>query len=121
LADALIAHMPAAKVEIWSASMLPAAKFWYNTLWDISHYCERLEAGTADDDAKKGAKKVREALELGNFVVAESHRGQKVERCGGVTIYLKGPPSELSRFYGELDLSQEHRWGRLLEAYHAPS
>lgn len=119
LAEALIAHMPTAKFEIWSATMKPAAKFWYNTLWDVTHFCERLEAGTADDDVKAAAKKVRKALELDNFVVAESHRGTKVERCGGVTIYLKGPPSELSRFYGELDFADTHRWDELLEAYHA--
>jgi hypothetical protein len=118
LADALIAHMPTAQLEIWSATKKPAAKFWYNTLWDLTHFCERLEAGTADDDVKAASKKVLEALEPGNFVVAESHRGEKVERCGGVTVYLKGPPSELSRYYGELDFAVNHRWHQLLEAYH---
>jgi beta-lactamase superfamily II metal-dependent hydrolase len=118
LADALIAHMPTAQLEIWSATKKPAAKFWYNTLWDLTHFCERLEAGTADDDVKAAAKKVLKALEPGNFVVAEAHRGEKVERCGGVTVYLKGPPSELSRYYGELDFAVNHRWHELLEAYH---
>ena len=118
LADALIAHMPAAQSEIWRATMKPAAKFWYNTLWDVSHFCERLEAGTADADVKTAAEKVRKLLEPGNYVVAEGHRGEKVERCGGVTVYLKGPPSELSRYYAELDFAKNHRWGALLKAYH---
>ena len=118
LADALIAHMPTAQLEIWSATKKPAAKFWYNTLWDLTHFCERLEAGTADDDVKAAATKVLKALEPGNFVVADSHRGTKVERCGGVTVYLKGPPSELSRYYAELDFAVKHRWHKLLEAYH---
>ena len=118
LADALIAHMPTAQLEIWSASKKPAAKFWYNTLWDLTHFCERLEAGTAHDGVKAAASKVLDALEPGNFVVAEGHRGTKVERCGGVTVYLKGPPSELSRYYNELDFAADHRWDELLEAYH---
>jgi hypothetical protein len=118
LSNALIAHWPAAQFEIWSASMKPAAKFWYDTLWDITHFCERLEAGTADDDVKAAAKTVLKALEKGNFVVAEGHRGKKVERCGGITVYLKGPPYELSRYYDELDFAKDHRWGTLLKKYH---
>jgi len=119
LADALIAHMPAAKFEMWSAAGKPAANFWYNTLWDISHFCERLETVSADEGVKAAAGKVLKVLEIGNFVVAEGHRGKKVERCGGVTIYLKAPPAELSRYYAELDFAKGHRWGKLLEAYHS--
>ncbi|MFN2169482.1 MAG: clostripain-related cysteine peptidase, partial [Anaerolineae bacterium] len=118
LSDALIAHWPAAEFEIWNATKKPAAKFWYDTLWDIAHFCERLEAGTADDDVKAAAKKVLKALEKGNFVVAEGHRGKTVERCGGVTVYLKGPPAELSRYYAEIDFAINHRWGTLLQKYH---
>jgi hypothetical protein len=118
LAGALIAHMPTAQLEIWSATKKPSAKFWYNTLWDLTHFCERLEAGTADENVKRAANGVLEALVPGGFVVAEAHRGEKVERCGGVTVYLKGPPSELSRYYGELDFAANHRWDELLQAYH---
>lgn len=120
LADALIAHMPKAAVEIWTAQRKPAAKFWYNTLWDVAHFCERLEQGTADNAVKQAAKSVRNALDAGagNFVVAESHRGEKVKRCRGVTIYLKAPPSEISRYYADLDYAVDHRWNALLEAYH---
>jgi len=67
---------------------------------------------------KAAAEKVRKLLEEGNYVVAEGHRGKKVERCGGVTVYLKGPPSELSQYYDELDFAQHHQWGKLLKAYH---
>ena len=118
LADALITHMPDALFEIWNATKKPAARFWYNTLWDLTHFCERLDKGTEDDDVKAAAKKVLEALEPGRFVIAEGHRGKKVERCGGVTIYLKPPPGELSRYYGELDYAANHRWYALLQAYH---
>jgi len=120
LAEALIAHMPTAAYEIWTAQRKTAAKFWYNTLWDVAHFCKRLEQGTTDDAMKLAAKSVQEALETGpdNFVVAESHRGEKVEQCGGVTIYLKPPPSEISRFYADLDFPADHAWGKLLDEYH---
>jgi len=118
LSDALIAHWPTAKYEMWDATDKPAAKFWYDTLWDISHFCERLEARTEDDDVKAAAKKVLKAMKKGNFVVAEGHRGKTVERCGGTTVYLKGPPAELSRYYAEIDFAMNHRWGTLLKKYH---
>lgn len=120
LSDALIAHMPTAAYEIWTAQRKPTAKFWYNTLWDVAHFCERLEQGTADKTVKQAANSVRNVLEVGagNFVVAESHRGKKVEHCGGVTIYLKPPPSEISRYYPDLDFAADHRWNAMLEAYH---
>jgi hypothetical protein len=42
LANALIAHMPKAAREIWGAQR-NSARFWHNTLWDISHFCEELD------------------------------------------------------------------------------
>jgi hypothetical protein len=120
LADALIAHMPAATFEIWSAQRQPAAKFWHNTLWDVAHFCERLEEITANNAVKQAAKKVRMVLDagVGNLVVAEAHRGEKVERCRGLTIYLKPPPSDISPYYADLDYAADHQWNALLEAYH---
>jgi len=115
LADALLAHMPASRDEAWAAARQPAANFWHHTLWDITHFCERLEAISTDGAVKAATQKVRQAV--GSFVVAEGHRGKKVERCGGVTIYL--PPFDFSRFYAELDYAAHHRWDELLAAYHA--
>jgi hypothetical protein len=119
LAEALLDHMPASRPEMWMASMQPAATFFHNTLWDIAHVCERLQAGTASRAVKRAAQRVREALVPGGFVVAEKHRGSKVQRCRGVTVYLLAPPGQLSRFYGDLDLSHNHRWHALMQAYHA--
>ena len=61
------------------------------------------------------------ALAVGpeNCVIAEGHNGAKVERCGGVTIYLMPPLLDVSRYYGELDYARDHRWLAMLEAYHA--
>jgi hypothetical protein len=118
LADALLAHMPAAGEEIWNAARPPAANFWRHTLWDISHFCERLEAISASGEVKAAAQKVRQAV--GNLVVAEAHQGKKVEHCGGVTVCLTPPPIDLSRFYAELDFAADYRWDELLAAYHEP-
>jgi hypothetical protein len=120
LADALAAHMPAAGDEVWKAQR-GSARFWHNTLWDVSHFCEELEKATADDAVRTAAAAVRAALAPGRGrpLLAEAHRGAKVEKCGGVTLYLLPPLMEISRFYSELAWAKDHRWLRMLEAYHA--
>jgi hypothetical protein len=120
LADALLAHMPDAAQEIWTAQR-GSARFWHNTLWDVAHFCEALEGVTADERVEDAAQSVRAALAPGpdRFVIAESHNGTKVERCGGVTVYLLPPLDDLSRYYDELDYAQDHRWLAMLQAYHA--
>ena len=120
LAEALIAQLPDAAMELWTAQR-KSARFWHNTLWDIGHFCEELEQVTTDDAVRRAAQDVRRALQPGpgNFVTAESHSGSKVERCGGVTIYLLPPLTDISRYYTTLNYAQEHRWQALLETYHA--
>jgi hypothetical protein len=120
LAGSLIAHMPDAATEMWRAQR-KSARFWHNTLWDVSHFCAELEERTADDGVRRAARDVRAALAVGpeNCVIAEGHNGAKVERCGGVTIYLMPPLLDVSRYYGELDYVRDHRWLAMLEAYHA--
>jgi hypothetical protein len=119
LAGSLIARMPDVAAEVWRAQR-KSARFWHNTLWDVSHFCEELEE-TADDGVRRAAHDVRAALAVGpgNCVIAEGHNGAKVERCGGVTIYLMPPLMDVSRYYGELDYARDHRWLAMLEAYHA--
>jgi sarcosine oxidase gamma subunit len=120
LADALVAHMPDAAQEIWTAQR-GSARFWHNTLWDVAHFCEALEGATADAAVDDAAQAVRAALAPGpdRFLIAEAHNGAKVERCGGMTAYLLPPLNDLSRYYAELDFAQDHRWLSMLEAYHA--
>ncbi len=120
LANALIAHMPKAAREIWSAQR-NSARFWHNTLWDISHFCEELEKKTANKAVRDAAKGVRSALQSGSkqFVLAESHRGASVARCAGATIYLLPAMMEVSPYYGDLKYAKEHRWLAMLKAYHA--
>lgn len=121
LAAALIAHMPEAAEEIWSAQR-QSARFWHNTLWDVGHFCEELEGLTADDAVRDAAAEVRASLGAGagNFVVAESHYGDTVERCAGVSIYLMPPLMAISQYYDDLAYVKEHgRWLEMMRAYHA--
>jgi hypothetical protein len=120
LANALIAHLPKAAREIWSAQR-NSARFWHNTLWDIAHFCEELEKETANRAVRDAAKSVCSALQSGSsqFVLAESHRGTSVARCAGATIYLLPALMEVSPYYGDLKFAKEHRWLAMLKAYHA--
>lgn len=119
LAEALTAHMPEAAAEVWKAQK-KSAHFWHNTLWDLSHFCLELEAATANDSVKQAAREVQSALKSGpgQFVIAESHSGRKVERCGGSSIYLLAPIVDISRYYGDLEYAKNHKWLAFLEAYH---
>jgi hypothetical protein len=120
LADALVAHMPDTANEVWKAQK-NSARFWHNTLWDISHFCEELTKGTSDNSVKKAAQDVQAALQSGpgHFVIAESHNGASVKRCAGSTIYLVPPITDISRYYADLDYARKHRWLPFLKAYHA--
>ncbi len=119
LARALIAHMPEAASEIWDAQR-QSARFWHNTLWDIGHFCEELEGLTADDAVRQAAGEVRANLGAGaeNFVVTESHYGDAVERCAGVSTYLIPPLMDISRYYADLEYAKDHKWLAMLQAYH---
>jgi len=120
LADALSASLPERAHELWTAQR-GAAHFWHNTLWDIAHFCEQLEKGAGSGAVRKAALRARQALQPGEggFVLAEAHRGEKVSRCCGVTVYLLPPLAGISRYYGELAYAKGHRWASMLEAYHA--
>jgi hypothetical protein len=119
LADCLIKTMPKASREIWNAQK-NSARFWHNTLWDISQFCEELEKGTASKDVRRAAQDVRLALKpgAGSFVLAESHAGPGVERSGGISIYLLPPLNDVSEYYKDLKFAKAHRWLSMLQAYH---
>jgi hypothetical protein len=121
LAQALTDHMPDAADEMWF-SQRKSARFHHSTLWDIAHFCEQLEDKTASDAVKAAAQKVRGALQqgAGNYVVAEAHQGDTVERCGGVTVYMLPPIFPISRYYSDLKYAKEHKWEGALRAYHEP-
>jgi hypothetical protein len=119
LADALSASLQTVAMDMWRAQRT-SARFWHNTLWDIAHFCEELEKTTTDNRVKEAARETQAALRPGegNFIIAEAHNGQSVQRCGGSSIYLLPPPQEMSRYYDELEFARKHRWLSLLKQYH---
>jgi hypothetical protein len=120
LAGALSAHMPAAAMEIWAAQRA-SPRFWHNTLWDVTSFCEELENNSASEQVRQAAAAVRAILKPGSegFIIAEAHSGDKVARCGGLTIYLVPPLIDISRYYQEVDFAKEFKWLEMLQAYHS--
>lgn len=120
LAERLVAHMPDAARELWTAQR-KSARFYHNTLWDIAHLCEELGAQTADGSIRRAAEEVRGALQAapGRFLIAESHNGPRVDRCGGLSVYLLPPLMDISRYYSELEYAKDRRWLTMMHAYHA--
>lgn len=106
--------------DVWKAQR-KATKFWRNTLWDLGHFCQEFRQVNQVAKLTDTARNVWAVLEPGDgrFLVAESHRGDKVARCRGLTIYLAPPITEISRYYQELDFSRNHTWAAMLESYHA--
>ena len=118
-AGQLATTMPTMFPKVWKAQRR-SARFAQNTLWDLGQFCQVLEQYSPDTGVGKAAQAVWNILEpgVGNFVLAESHRGNKVQHCRGVSIYLVPPITKISRYYNELDFAQSHNWAGMLEAYH---
>jgi hypothetical protein len=122
LSDALLPHMAQAKYWLGESLFRTKARFRRNTLWDIAEVCQELATEAEDDDIQQAAEAVRAAVQpqSNTFVIAEAHNGPKVERCGGVTLYL--PPriliERVSPYYKDVDYAKKHKWLAMLEAYH---
>lgn len=120
LADDLVAHMPRASREVFGAQK-DSARFWHNTLWDISSFCEELEKRTSSRAVRKAARNVCAAVQpgIGNLVISALHAGKEFERCGGLSIYLIPPLTAISCYYKNLNFAKHHQWLPMLEAYHS--
>jgi hypothetical protein len=121
LAEALIPRMSTAKYWLSETLHRTQARFQRHTLWDIAEVCEHLAKETDVEAVRTAAEDVRAVLQpvSDSLVTAERHAGKKVERCGGLTIYLA--PRVLygiSPYYKDVAYAQKHQWLRLLEAYH---
>ncbi len=116
LAEHLLADMPASGLHMRKAQR-QSANFFYKTLWDINHFCEAL-GEFASPEVCDAAAAVRDALQPGmdRLVAHIAHNGQRVERCGGVSIYLPAQV-DVSRYYAELEFTKNNRWPELLQAY----
>jgi hypothetical protein len=88
-------------------------------LVDLRSFCRNLQSGAASEAAKEAAAAVVDALASGGYVLAEGHRGAKVEECGGTTVYLPQPSVGISKYYKDLAFAKDHVWNETLERYHA--
>lgn len=116
LAGVLMSTMPDSAHHMWKAQR-QSANFFYKTLWDISHFCEALTM-FASPEITAAAEALRTELVPGpeNFMLAEAHSGSRVEKVGGLSIYLP-PLVDINRFYSELEFAKQTRWPELLRAY----
>lgn len=119
LADALIYGLPATANEVWNA-LRTSTSFYSSTLWDLGHLCVGLADQTRDAAVRRTAGAIVQALAPGNnrFVLAQSHRGQRVKRCAGVSIYLPAFV-DISPYYSDVEFARAHHWLTFLEAYKA--
>lgn len=118
-ARALADGLPDAAGSVWRAQRA-SARFWGNTLWDIKQFAEELRRFASTGEIAARAAEVTAALAVGEgLVLAETHRGETVAECGGLSIYLLPPITPISRFYGDLTFAREHAWHGFLRAYHA--
>lgn len=121
LAGLLTARLPRLSNAVWMAQR-NSAYFFHNTLWDIGDFSAQVARQVTLKTVKKSTAAVQQALQAGpgQLVLANLHRGSKVQNCAGVSIYLIPPPTDISQFYGDLAYSQEHLWAKFLTAYHNP-
>ena len=119
LAEVLGRERHRAASRVWRAQ-LASARFWHNTQWDLGHLCHNLADQGFEPAVNEATEAVERALSPGGHgpVVAEAHRGTRVSRCAGVSVYCVPPMMTVSRFYPELAFSHDHRWLTLLRAYH---
>ena len=83
---------------------------------DLFDLGERLRALVADAAVKAAAADVQQALEGPNaFVVAEAHKGAKVARSHGVTIYF--PRGRATLVYDRLAFVKSTRWDEFIVAF----
>jgi hypothetical protein len=130
LAGALLDKMEEQTGHLWEAQRQTRAretlkgrrrpsKFDYH-LWDLGALAACLATHSDNGAVQDAAREVGAALQAGDAVVAEGHRGEWFEGMGGVSIYAV-PPGEkrrISPFYPDVALAKETRWAEMLNAYH---
>lgn len=117
LAKALIGQTPGIRLTIQDAQRA-SARFCYDTLWDVSHFCKELSGLTQDNNVNNAAQKVVKEFEPNSekFIIAESHLGENYDQCCGVSIYL--PSSIINnvlKYYADLEFAKDLNWYLLLQ------
>jgi len=93
-----------------------ATRFMFD-LVDLKSFCRHLADTDTSDGIQQACQAVLGALEPGGYVVAEGHLGPTVEDCGGISLYLPSPMSEISRYYDHLRFAKTLEWDDLLRSY----
>lgn len=87
-------------------------------LVDVRSLCRNLLRGDVDDAVKDAARALDAALEPVGYVVAEGHRGARVNGAGGVTVYFPSLYGHVSDYYKDLRFAAETGWDDFLREYH---
>lgn len=82
---------------------------------DLYDFCRLLNERAGSEELKRRTRAVMELLApsgVGRFVYAEAHRGLRMSRSHGVSIYFPG--HAISPFYRRLDFTSESLWDDML-------
>jgi hypothetical protein len=114
LAASIIQALPQASNDLWQAQR-KTARFYSNTLWDLAQFCGELGTATSEGSIRQAAAAARKSLEAARdrFIIAESHRGESVKNCGGLSIYIPAMAT-MSPYYADLAFAKEHQWFEML-------
>jgi hypothetical protein len=86
-------------------------------LMDLKMFCENLLKTSLDGGVHEAARGVLDALEPGGYVRAKGQLGDKVKKCGGISVYFPTPNRRISPYYKDLQFAKQHRWDNLLGEY----
>lgn len=115
LVAALLAEMPADGSWMWAAQRR-APSFWDGSLRDVLSLCRGLEGRGERVHAAARALRLALAPGPGRAVIADRRRGEKVERCGGLSIYLPSG-GQISRYYEAVEFARKTQWLAFLRRY----
>jgi hypothetical protein len=122
LAGALRSHMKDHGSQDVQRAQLRSSYF-EGELVDVRTMCRELRRQIKSGPVHTAAGKVVESLkENGSYVVEEAHLGDKVEGCGGVTVYWPfpvpgaSPELGLSPYYKDLRFARKG-WDEFLRSY----
>ncbi|MCK2212625.1 clostripain-related cysteine peptidase [Actinomadura sp. ATCC 31491] len=90
---------------------------WDRSLVDLRTMCLGLVADSRTDPTLASvADKLLAMHQPGGFIVQEAHQGEKVEDCGGLSVYFPMDRT-ISRYYADLGFARDTEWGEFLREY----
>jgi hypothetical protein len=99
-----------------SKALNATQRYEIRDFFDLYDLCANLKRFSKTTAVKAAAQAVMDATAgVGGFVLAEKHRGRKMAKSHGVTIYV--PRGEASVAYPRLDFAKATRWDDFIAAY----